>query len=313
LDSTAQLDFNNEIKIAETLDAASIAKLKADDKKGTAKRLKISAAKPADLAPLVAALPNVQEIEFFTCTLGDLAPLAKLENLQALSVYGSTIADFSPLADCAKLREIKFGKTKGADYSTLGKLTQVERFESASGSEMTDISWVASLPNLKWMNLSHEKIADLSPLAKTNIEELWLQNMKNVDMKQIGGAAALKKLRLIALDDTTNFDALASLANLQHLIISGVNKKEGTVDVAFLKNLANLTRLEILGETNAANFDAVAECTKLTHVDLAKAAGITTLAPLKKLPALKYLTVTKGAFPDTELAGFSEKVKINQR
>jgi len=85
------------------------------------------------------------------------------------------------------------------------------------------------------------------------------------------------------------------------------------VDVAFLKDLANLQKLEILGETNVVNFDAVAACEKLTSVNLNKAKGITSLAPLKKLPALKNVSVTKDAFSEEELAGFDEKVKVNAR
>ena len=312
-DPVALVDSSDEIVVDATLDAASVAKIKEAEDAGGAKRLKIMQAKPADLGPLVEALPNVEVLELFQCTLEDLAPLTKLANLKELSVYGSTLKDFSPLAGCAKLRFVKFGKTKGADYATLGKLAQVERFEAASQSEMTDIVWVENLPNLKWMNLAYEKISDFTPLAKTKIEELQLQYASSVDIKQLGGAATLQKLHLIALNDAVGFEALAHLVNLKELILSGVNKKDGTVDVAFLKNLANLQKLEIIGETNVVNFEAVAACEKLTSVNLTKAKGITSLAPLKKLPALKTVTVSKDAFNAEELAGFNEKVKVNVR
>ncbi|MCL1985547.1 MAG: hypothetical protein FWG59_03785 [Betaproteobacteria bacterium] len=96
--------------------------------------------------------------------------------------------------------------------------------------------------------------------------------------------------------------------------MQNMNAKDGTaVDMAFAKSLVNLKVLT-LNESAISNFDAVAGCVKLQRVSIdAKTTGITSLAALKKLPDLKQVTVSRGAFPDAELAGFDVKIKINQR
>jgi len=62
-----------------------------------------------------------------------------------------------------------------------------------------------------------------------------------------------------------------------------------------------------------ANFDAVAGCAKLGQLTLRKPKGVESLEPLKKMPALRSLTVSKDTFPAAELEGFDDKVKITQR
>ena len=55
---------------------------------------------------------------------------------------------------------------------------------------------------------------------------------------------------------------------------------------------------------------SAAQCAKLVDVSIdAKTTGITSLAALKKLPNLRYVTVGKGMFPNAELAGFCEGLR----
>ena len=278
------------------------------------KRIYIHGAAPADLTPLVTALPGLEYLTLNGCTIADLTPLTALAKLEDLSLYGSTLKDFSPLAGCAKLRKLSYYAVKEADFATLGKLTQLETLHGGL-TELADISWIENLDtNLRKFNVFSERVKDYSPLAKTKVDHFTIWSMKvPVDLTSLGGATTLTFFKIWSMDKgVTAFEALGKLTALKEVVINGVNKKEGSVDVAFLATLPDLEKLE-LSDSPIVNFDAVAACTKLTLVDLAKATGITSLAPLKKLPDLKYLTVTKGAFSDEELTGFGEKVKINQR
>ena len=268
---------------------------------------------PADLTPLVSALPALETLDLSYCVIKDLSPLAKLARLKELNLYGAEVKDFSPLAGAAALRKLTYYAVTGADFSTLGKLTQVENLQGGL-TKLADISWVADLPNLREFRVFAEYIKDYTPLAKTKVEHFTIWNMREtVDLTQLSGATSFSYLKLWGLKKATGFEGLATLVNIKELTIDDVNQKEGIpVDMSFVKTLANVEKLT-LTSSNVINFDAVAACVKLTSVDLNKSIGITSLAALKKLPALKTLTVAKDAFPAAELEGFDAKVRITQR
>ena len=323
-------------------------------------RIKISSASPADLSPLQ-AMPGLKDVDLTGCVIADLSPLAKLPALQYVNLYGATVKDFSPLAACPKLKKIMYYSTKDADYSTLGKLTQVTELKGGL-TKLDSIAWVASLPNLKIFDVFAEYVTDYSPLAKTNVEEFQIWNMRVPvgDLGVVGQAKSLKKLKLWSVEGATNSKGLSGLVNLEKFTLTGsYNKKGGEafdfaaasgwtklqeleaneaalqntdtlskctalktvkfsklngdpVSLAFLGKLTSLTKLE-LNQSKVKDFDAVAGCTALTTVVLTKVEGITSLAALKKLPALKTVVVSKGAFPDSELAGFAAGVRVTQR
>ncbi len=321
--------------------------------------VRLGGAIPADLTPIL-SLSGVRRVELTGCTIADLTPLTKLPTLADLSLYGCTVKDFSPLANCPKLRKLTYYATKGSDYSTLGKLTQVTELKGGM-TKLDNISWVASLPNLKTFDVFSEYVADYSPLIKTGVEDfqIWDMRVPVGDLSAVGQIKSLKKLTLWSVNGAANSKALAGLTNLEKFRISSdYNKKggepfdcaaaegwgkvteieiagaalantdklakaarlkrlklqklAGEVSLSFLGKMTSLTFLEI-DQSKVKDFDALAGCTGLTSIKLNKVEGAVSLAALKKLPALKSLTVNKGAFPDSELAGFAPQVKINQR
>ncbi len=62
-------------------------------------------------------------------------------------------------------------------------------------------------------------------------------------------------------------------------------------------------------ETEVDNFAALAACTSLENISLIKM-KVPGLAPLKQLPALKSVRLSKDFVPDAELQGFGPKVKV---
>ena len=324
-------------------------------------RIKLNSAAPADLTPLL-ALPALTSIDFNGCTIKDLSPLAKLPNLTDLNLYGVTVSDFGPLSEAPHLKKLTYYATKGADYSTLGKLTQIENLQGGL-SNLADIAWVADLQKLKEFRVFAENIEDYTPLAKTNVEKFTIWSMKKpTNLTQLSDVVSLKYLKLWGLKDTTGFEGLATLVNLEEFIIDDVNQKEGSVDLSFIKGLTKVKTLSLrgatltnvdglvslsalkkldakelnaregdpaldlsfvgklgalesldLGKSHVSAFEAVTDAKALTSVNLAGVSGITSLAPLKALPKLKNLTVSKDVFPAAELSGFAETVTINQR
>ncbi|MDR0826829.1 MAG: hypothetical protein LBN33_02980 [Desulfovibrio sp.] len=278
------------------------------------KQIALKRVAPTDLAPLAAALPNLTKIDFNGAVLPDLTPLTQLAKLDDLDLYGATLKDFSPLAGCPSLKKVNYYATKDANYSTLGTLTQVEDLQGGL-TKLDDISWIAKLPKLKKLQLFAEYITDYSPLSKSAIEELKIWNMRKPvgDLGFLAGMTSLKKLELTGeLNDLTNFNALAGLSNLKLLKITNVNVKSG--EPVLLPSLAKLTLLTELdlSRSKVGNLDGVAGAAALEKIDLRNCTDLKSLDPLKKLPKLKRVNVTKDAFTPEQLAGFPESVKVIQ-
>jgi len=269
---------------------------------------------PADLTPLQ-ALAGLKSLDLTDTVIADLSPLTGLSALENLSLYGAEVEDFSPLAGCPALKELTIYGTSEADYSTLGKLTQLRNLQGGL-TRLDDISWITGMTSLKIYRMFSEKVTDYTPLAKTQIEDLTIWSMKApVDLMQLSGVASLKKLKLWNVKNASRFEGLASLANLEELILMGMNAKDGTaVDMAFAASLGNLKILTLSG-SEISNFDAVAQCAKLEKVEIdSKTTGIDNLAALKKLPNLAALQVPKNRFSEEDLAGFANSnIKILQR
>lgn len=256
------------------------------------KRVDLTHLAPTDLAPLVAALPSLTNLELRYAKIADLAPLCQLSGLEKLNLYGSQLADFSPLAACSKLKQLMYYAVEGADFSTLGKLTQLEELDGGL-TKLDSIAWLPNLTKLKKFDVFAEYVTDYSPLAKTNIEELKIWNMRApVDLGPVGKMPALKKLTLDSLNNASGSKALAALPKLEELsIYGGYNKKEGEQFDFSGNGWAALKKLRLGG------------------VPLQPA----QIETMKKMPALEYLEVDKDSCAEDALTGFGPNVKVDYR
>ena len=277
------------------------------------KSLSIAQAKPNDLTPITLATPNLKTLGLQYDQINDLTPLTKLANLEDLDLYGAHLKDFSPLSKCPKLKKVTYYATKEADYSTLGKLTQVTELFGGL-SQLTDIAWIENLPNLKKFTLFAEPITDYTPLSKSKLEYLKIWSMREpANLEPVGKIKTLKELVLWSLEGCTGNKALAGLTNLQKLTINDFNKKKGgeNFDLASAANWKNLKDFSAQN-TQFDNFKALSNCTNLEKITLIRVMGVDSLAPIKKLPHLKYVRVSKDLFPASELEGFAPSVKISK-
>ena len=310
--NTAWMEKLTSLK-AIKLNSGELTSLKGLPNLPTLRYLTIYSARPDDLTPIVEAMPNLQSLTLNSVLLPDLTPLTRLAKLEDLSFYGSQVKDFSILAGCPKLKKFDYYATKGADYSTLAKLTKLEELQGGL-TKLNDISWITSLPNLKKFTLFSEYVKDYTPLAKTKLEYLKIWSMHEpVDLVPVGQIRTLKELVFWSVEHVSGSKALSGLTSLEKLTINDYNVKQGGehFDLAAASGWKNLKEFTTKN-TTFDNFANMAACTALQSVTLTKTQGITSLAPLKQLPALKYVRLTKGLFPDAELQGFGPKVRISQ-
>ena len=141
----------------------------------------------SDLSPL-SGLTKLKWLEFKNSPVSDLSPLAGLINLKRLETYASKELDLSPLKGLKNLVRLGVNSSGVSDVSPLGGLINLEWLAIQSNHIISDISSLASLKNLKELNLARNKISDVSPLANLhNLEQLQLQQNNISDLSPLDG------------------------------------------------------------------------------------------------------------------------------
>ena len=168
------------------------------------------------------------------------------------------------------------------------------------GTEITDISLLAKLTNLDWVDLSlNNRNIDISPLGKlTNLERLSIYNALNIDISPLGKLTNLQHLSLDG-DGIIDISPLGKLTNLQHLSLDG----DGIIDISPLGKLTNLKGLSIY---NALNVD-ISPLEKLTNLEVLRLAGnISDITSLTGLTNLEKLSINSRNISDiTSLTGLT--------
>jgi GTPase SAR1 family protein len=117
-----------------------------------------------------------------------------------------------------------------------------------SNSELSNISALAPLINLRKLNISNTKVSNISVLAAlTNLEELEIYTTKITNIKPLSGLTKLTSLKLseTAIEDIPEIE---NLIELQHLYLTNTNIS----NISFASKLINLKTIDI-GNTKVTN------------------------------------------------------------
>ena len=293
-----------------------------------------------DLSPLV-NMPNLRELNLYGATVKDFSPLGKCAKLKKVTYYAVKDADFSTLAALKQVTELDGGLTElnsiafvaelpalrsfdlfaeyVTDYSPLGA-SKVEKFQIWNmRTPECDLSGVAKAKTLKDLRLwsvngaiNSAALANLTELQKFTITTAYNEKKGDpFDMAAAKGWGKLKEMNITGAKIVNSGD-MAACTSLEKLILVRVNKEGEPFNLAGVAKMAGLKSI-MINECQVTNFEALASCTELTSFEMKKTAGVTSLAPLKSLPNLKRVVVSKGAFPEAELGGFAQTVKVEQR
>lgn len=199
-------------------------------------------------------------------------------NMTQLDLAGNEIVDLTPIKNCKKLE----------------KLDLSSQFSSLEYRELSDISPLANLTNLKVLRLKSNDIQDVSVLKNlTNLEELDL--FGNRKIKSIEGFEKLTNLKKLFLNRTRSIKditALKECKNLQQLSIQG--NKVDNIDA--LKDHKNLEKLDI-SSNNIKDITAISSSVNLTEL-LASGNKIENLSAIKDLVNLKALHISENKISD---------------
>lgn len=332
------------------VDAATVAAVLAAFPEASTVELRYSA---IDDMAVFAAMPNMKKLDLYGSTVKDFAPLAacrKLETLNYYAVKGPQTA-FDSLGALTQLKSLTGGLSEVKSLAFLEKLPQLEEFV-VFAEGVDSLAPIGALVNLKrvdiW-NMTGDKVGrnkvpaagDLSYLAGcVKLEKLELPGSLYSNTEALAGLKNVKDVRLSgargdvdvsfvkgyekmtyftangARGKVTGLDALAGKTALKAADLSGLFD----ADIAFAAKVPALDRLDISSGNakktrNVANFTALAGAPRLTSLHAFGCVGI-DFDTIKSLPKLGFLTVSKGALTDAQIAELKAakpKMRVNVR
>ena len=157
---------------------------------------------------------------------------------------------------------------------------------------ISDLSPLAGLVNLRTMHFSDGNVSDLSPLAGlTNLDDLLIFSSPISDLSSLAGLTSLERIT-IGGAEISDLTPLAGLTHLELLKING-NK------ISNLSPLAGLTGLNHLNleRNDISDISPLARLTGLNHLNL-KRNDISDISPIAGLTDLKWLDLSDNNISD---------------
>lgn len=303
----------------------------------------------SDLSPL-AKLTNLRSLFLSDNIISDISHLTGLINLRILDLQDNPITDFSPLDEFFKNPNIEIFTTevdipdpnlraviaeelgKAADDTiTAADMSTLERLD-ANDKDISNLTGLEFVINLRWLAFSDNTVSDLSPLAGLiKLTELRFNYNLVSDLSPLKGLRNLTGLWFTHNFQVSDLSPLAELVNLEtlsfvseHVVdltpLSGL--KSLTVlwpqwarvtDLSPLEELTNLKEFVMWGNPLAIDLSPFAELTKMEKFDIC-GAEISDLSPLANLTGLKLLNLVDNKITNiSSLSALTELERMDIR
>lgn len=240
-----------------------------------------------------------------TGTIKTLEDITHMPNLVVLSLYDQQISDISLLRDTT-IRELGLGYNPLTDLTPLEGNTSL-RYLNVACLDISDNEVLATLPELRSLNISGTGIRTLKGLEKCHLEELNLFNQDLLHYEELRNLPYLSTLVLkyvnssvldsiaglplkdlsIHYSHTMNQDDLSVLPDLEKLFISG--DQESVTTITF-PNLPNLKSIDLV-RTRIADFKGFASLSSLTDLAIYNL-EYDSLDGLDQIPNLRNISCT---------------------
>ncbi len=273
--------------------------------KATKKKLSIPPTKTELADPLFTQLTATD------LNITSLVGLEACTSLKKLNVARNAFTDLNPISELITLTDLELGVglSNNGDVETtytnqirsltsLRKLTNLSLLDIAGNIEITDISILANLQNLKTLIIGHNSIKDFSPLKNVSATLRTFisvrSGLKNRDIQIIN---ALTKLNRLVLLHDANVTDLANLKALNFLTaFSAVDLPFG--NTLFLRNLKNLKEISIVG-ARLQSLTGIETLHKLRYAYISEN-QLTDISALNGLPHLKVLELEGNAIENID-------------
>jgi len=110
------------------------------------------------------------------------------------------------------------------------------------GDEITDLSPLAALKDLRHFYMDNTQVSDLSPLANLpNLVQIWIERSPVNDLSPLVGLSNLTELHIVGSNELRDISPVGELTNLKHLGLVGTQVR----DISAVRALTNLEVLNV--------------------------------------------------------------------
>lgn len=212
--------------------------------------------------------------------LRTLSDLELMPNLKEFYIENETkLISMSQISGRTELTSLSLVncELESSDIDALGSLTKLESVD-LSDNNITTISVLSNLPELKYVFLTHNNIDDISPL--TSLTKLLVADVSQNSITELPDFSKATMLESLYLAKNKISD-LSSIHTMPNII---------TLDISYnlvtnAKNIGMLTMLEtlVISNNNITNFDFLSGLTALCSLDVSNTSIVNT-TPLADLP-----------------------------
>ncbi len=219
-------------------------------------------------------------------------------------------ADLTVLAKCTHLENLFVGFSSLTDLSFLAGLTNLKRLDLRMIGKLEDLTPLANLMQLEYLNITGTNVTDFSPLTGLlKLADIEARMLKMTDASPIAAMSALEKIDLLKTP-ITDVTPLAKAAKLAHILICTTEVEDVTplipvqerirsLDVcgtkfSDFKQLAKFEQLTMLRLTKMPIKDlgVIAGLKKIEKLDIG-GTGVTDLAPIREMTEMRELDISE--------------------
>lgn len=118
-----------------------------------------------DLRPIVAAMPNLHQLDLSNTLIASFAPIRSLNHLEDLNLSNTQLKDLTPLANLTNLVHLNLSHNQIRELGSISKLKQLE-YLNVSDNKIKDFSVLVKLKKLFGIKLNNNPIDPETCLGK---------------------------------------------------------------------------------------------------------------------------------------------------
>ena len=234
--------------------------------------------------------------------------MATLENLHRMA-DSKGISDLTGLEFATNIRHLWLKHNKNiSDLSPIAGLHNLRKLDIGDNS-VSDLSPLAELTNLESINIGNNRISDLSPLV--GLKNLGYFMSWNNFLSDLSPLVKLTKMNLWGIDicgGDPDISILTDAKSLKELYLRSCNVSDK--DISALAGLTGLTRLSVAENRGLSDLSPLAGLTNLEWLNLRRC-NISDVSPLSGLTNLKWLNLENNLISDfSPLEGLPETTSI---
>lgn len=211
--------------------------------------------------------------EYSNVSVKSVEDIRLFPNLQYLYLDNAdSIQDYSPLVFCRRLSSIEIANSSLTDISFVAEIPDL-RYFSVRNNQISDLSPLSNCKNLYELDIQGNPVGDLSMLCELDIESLIITASNIDDLSILRNWKNMRYLRMYGCGGL-DLSSIAEMTNLEDLSLdakeySSDNYQENSTplgDLSFVSGLENLERLDLQGISDYSVLDYVKSLKNLTYL-----------------------------------------------